>query len=136
MNGRWAPTCSCSRGPKNCLGVFYPYNGGIHPYGSSFFRCGVTEAGGVDGPAIAVPRGKAGRLPWTNSIDLNIAYRPNWAEGLQFKVDVFNVFNNQKVIAVSDVAEDGSTGLPLSTYGLARATQAPRSVRFMVQYDF
>ena len=122
--------------PKNCLGVFYPYNGGIHPYGSSFFRCGVTEAGGVDGPAIAVPRGKAGRLPWTNSIDLNIAYRPNWAEGLQFKVDVFNVFNNQKVIAVSDVAEDGSTGLPLSTYGLARATQAPRSVRFMVQYDF
>lgn len=123
--------------PKNCLGVFYPYNGdNIHPYGSSFFRCGTTEAGGVDGPAVATPRGKAGRLPWTNSLDLNIAYRPNWAEGLQFKVDVFNVFDNQKVTAVSDVGEDGSTGNPLATYGLARSTQAPRSVRFMVQYDF
>jgi carboxypeptidase family protein/TonB-dependent receptor-like protein len=125
--------------PKNCLGVFYPYNGdNIHPYGSSFFRCGVTEDGGADPetPAVAMPRGKAGRLPWTNSIDLNIAYRPNWAEGLQFKVDVFNVFDNQKVTAVSDVAEDGATGTPLDTYGVARSTQAPRSVRFMVQYDF
>jgi hypothetical protein len=122
--------------PKNCLGVFYPYNGDIHPYGSSFFRCGVTADGGVDGPAIAVPRGKAGRLPWTNSLDLNIAYRPNWAEGLQFKIDVFNIFDNQKVTAVSDVAEDGATGTPLDTYGVARSTQAPRSVRFMVQYDF
>jgi hypothetical protein len=49
---------------------------------------------------------------------------------------VFNIFDNQKVTAVSDVAEDGATGTPLDTYGVARSTQAPRSVRFMVQYDF
>ena len=122
--------------PKNCLGVYYPYNGGIHPYGSSFFRCGTTPDGGVDGPAEAVPRGTAGRLPWTNSLDLNVAYAPQWAKGLQFKVDVFNVFNTQKVTAVSEVAEDGTTGNPLATYDLARSTQAPRSMRFMVQYDF
>lgn len=122
--------------PKNCLGVLYPYNGGIHPYGSSFFRCGTTSAGGADGPAVAVPRGTAGRLPWTNTLDLNVAYLPRWAPGLQFKVDVFNVFDNQKVTAISEVAEDGTTGAPLATYGLWRSTQAPRSFRFMVQYDF
>ena len=122
--------------PKNCLGVLYPYHDGIHPYGSSFFRCGTTELGGADGPAVAVPRGTAGRLPWTNSLDLNVAYLPKWAPGLQFKVDVFNVFDQQKVTAQSDEAEDDATGAPLATYGVYRSTQAPRSVRFMVQYDF
>lgn len=139
--------------PKNCLGDLdldenpagVDTNGdgqpdanfSPHPYGSSFFRCGTTELG-ASGPVAVVPRGKAGRLPWTNSIDLNVAYAPLWAPGLQFKVDVFNVFDNQKVTAVSDVAENGAgtDGLPLATYGLARSYQAPRSVRFMVQYDF
>ncbi|RZA36816.1 MAG: TonB-dependent receptor [Lysobacteraceae bacterium] len=127
--------------PINCLGVLYPYNGGIHPYGSSFFRCGTTEAGGGPGvngpnPAVAVPRGTAGRLPWTNALDLSLAYRPNWASGLQFKVDVFNVLNNQKVTSLTEVAEDATTGAPLNTYLLPRTYQAPRTVRFMVQYDF
>ncbi|KRG39864.1 hypothetical protein ARC20_13435 [Stenotrophomonas panacihumi] len=122
--------------PQNCLGVLYPYHGGIHPYGSSFFRCGTTEAGGADGPSEAVPRGTYGRLPWTNSLDLNVAYLPQWAPGLQFKIDVFNVFDQQKVTAVSEVAEDGTTGAPLNTFGVYRSTQAPRSFRFMVQYDF
>ena len=122
--------------PKNCLGVLYPYHGDIHPYGSSFFRCGTTSAGGADGPAVAVPRGTAGRLPWTNTIDLNVAYLPKWAPGLQLKMDVFNVFDQQKVTAVSDEAEDDATGTPLATYGVYRSTQAPRSFRFMVQYDF
>lgn len=122
--------------PENCLGVLYPYNGGIHPYGAAFFRCGTTEAGGADGPSVAVPRGTAGRLPWTNTLDLNVAYLPKWAPGLQLKMDVFNVFNQQKPTSISEVAEDGTTGAPLSTYGLYRSTQAPRSFRFMVQYDF
>ncbi|QSX75382.1 TonB-dependent receptor [Lysobacter arenosi] len=122
--------------PINCLGVLYPYHGGIHPYGSSFFRCGTTEAGGRDGPAEAMPRGTAGRLPWTNSIDLNVAYFPSWATGLQFKMDIFNVFNNQKVTSVTEVAEDATTGAPLNTYLLPRTFQAPRQFRFMVQYDF
>jgi len=122
--------------PINCLGVLYPYHGGIHPYGASFFRCGTTEAGGVSGPSEPVPRGTAGRLPWTNSIDLNVAYFPKWASGLMFKIDVFNVFDSQKVTSVTEVAEDGTTGVPLNTYLVPRGFQTPRSVRFMVQYDF
>jgi hypothetical protein len=130
--------------PKNCLGDLdlnpAPGSGDNfdpHPYGSSFFRCGTTTDG-ASGNVVAVPRGKAGRLPWTNSLDLNVAYAPQWAVGLQFKVDIFNVLNNQKVIAIDEVAENGylTDGTPLNTYGLARAYQAPRSARFMVQYDF
>ncbi|MDI9239413.1 TonB-dependent receptor [Lysobacter sp. LF1] len=137
--------------PINCFGVL-PVgdvaDGDLHGYGASFFRCGTTSAGGgyLDtnndlvpdtlAPAGPAPRGTAGRLPWTNSIDLNIAYFPNWAKGLQFKVDVFNVFDNQKVTSVSEVAEDAVAGAPLDTYLIARTFQAPRAVRFMVQYDF
>jgi hypothetical protein len=130
--------------PVNCFGILYPYHGGIHPYGSSFMRCGTTPAGqsfdpvtGVpNGPSSAFPRGTKGRLPWTNNIDLNVAYKPSWAEGLQFKVDVFNVFNAQKVTSVIETAEDPTTGNPVNTYLLPTSFQAPRSVRFMAQYDF
>ena len=71
-----------------------------------------------------------------NSIDLNVAYAPNWAEGLQFKVDVFNLFNSQKVTSVIETAEDPTTGVPVNTYLIPASFQAPRAVRFMVQYDF
>lgn len=132
--------------PINCLGVLDTNpaepagpvsNYAPHPYGSGFMRCSNSEDGAqFDSTVRAVPRGTAGRLPTTTSLDLNVAFRPAFAPGLQFKVDVFNVFNSQKVTAVSEVAEDSATGNPLSTYLLPRSYQAPRSVRFMVQYDF
>jgi hypothetical protein len=126
--------------PRNCLGVL-PTGSSLHPYGSSFFRCGTTNDGqalvnGARAPAEAVPRGTAGRLPWTNQIDLNFAYKPNWADGLMVKVDVFNVFNEQEVVAVEDRAEDPSTGGVVSTYLVPRAFQIPRYFRFSLQYDF
>jgi hypothetical protein len=131
--------------PRNCLGVL-PTGSSLHPYGSSFFRCGTTNNGqalntetpaaGDRYPGEAVPRGTAGRLPWTNQIDLNFAYKPNWADGLMVKVDVFNVFNEQEVVAVEDRAEDPSTGAAVSTYLVPRAFQIPRYFRFSLQYDF
>ncbi|HWU70733.1 MAG TPA: TonB-dependent receptor, partial [Pseudoxanthomonas sp.] len=134
--------------PLNCFGVLYPYHGVYHPYGSSFMRCGTSETGqaidgngNVIGPVQAFPRGTKGRLPWTNQVDVNVRYAPMWAKGLQFKVDVFNVFNSQKVTSVSEIAEDASLttagpGTPLNTYMLPASFQPARSVRFMVQYDF
>ncbi len=114
--------------PKNCLGVLSPWPSptGTHPYGSSFFRC--------DG--IPTPRGTEGRLPWTRTFDLNVAYRPNFAEGLQFKVDIFNVFNSREVTSVNEQVEDASSGARLDVAFLPLSFQNPRTVRFMVQYDF
>ncbi|MGH8061668.1 MAG: TonB-dependent receptor [Pseudoxanthomonas sp.] len=143
--------------PINCLGVldqnpllpepagtdpdgdgnFGESNYAPHPYGSGFMRCSNSPDGASNDTTVsAVPRGTAGRLPTTTTFDLNVAYRPSFAPGLQFKMDVFNVFNSQKTVAVSEVAEDSATGNPLNTYLLPRAYQAPRSFRFMVQYDF
>ncbi|HJR74593.1 MAG TPA: TonB-dependent receptor [Luteimonas sp.] len=108
-----------------------------HPYGSSFMRCGTTTAGGSNDPTVvARPRGTAGRLPWTSQLDLNVAYTPNWAEGLTLKMDIFNVLNSQKVTSVTETAEVAATGNPSQTYLLPASFQAPRQVRFMVQYDF
>ncbi|MCI4568679.1 TonB-dependent receptor [Lysobacter sp. CFH 32150] len=108
-----------------------------HNYGSSFMRCGTTALGGADDAnVVRKPRGTSGRLPWTQNFDVNVAYRPSWAEGLQFKVDIFNVFNSQKVTSVNEVAEEAIDGQPSETYLVPLSFQAPRSVRFMVQYDF
>jgi hypothetical protein len=124
--------------PVNCLGVLdrdpnrapgtpaIPATYNPHPYGSSFMRCN----------NLPVPRGTAGRLPWTQNLDLNVAWAPNFVEGLQFKIDVFNVFNSQEVTSVNEVAEVAATGAPSETYLAPTSFQAPRAVRFMVQYDF
>ena len=83
-------------------------------------------------------RGTVGRTPWTSTLDLNLAYKPTWLEGLQFKMDVFNVLNNTKPISVNEIGEDaGGNPAPVAnTYLTPTAWQTPRSVRFMVQYDF
>ncbi|HWS77528.1 MAG TPA: TonB-dependent receptor [Thermomonas sp.] len=124
--------------PLNCLGVLDLNPGpgySPHPYGSSFMRCSPTGDATANN-SVAVPRGTKGRLPWTQQYDLNVAYAPSWMEGLQFKVDVFNVFNKQKVTSVNEQSEISATGAASNTYLLPASFQAPRSVRFMVQYDF
>ncbi len=128
--------------PKNCIGRDYYEAGDLgvveygasvgdpKPYGAAYFRCANInndEAGG---------RGGAGRLPWTRTLDLNAAYRPSFLPGLQFKVDVFNAANTQEVVSVSETGEDGTTGASLDTYAIPTSFQAPRSVRFLVQYDW
>ena len=124
--------------PLNCFGVLDQDPGpgyAPHPYGSSFMRCS-PSGDATNNDSVAIPRGTEGRLPWSSSLDLNVAYAPNWAEGLQFKVDVFNVLNSQKVTSVIETAETSATGAATATYLVPASFQAPRAVRFMVQYDF
>jgi hypothetical protein len=124
--------------PRNCFGVLDLNPGpgySPHPYGSSFQRCSPSGDATSD-DSVAIPRGSLGRLPWTQQYDVNLAYHPNWAKGLQLKIDVFNVFNKQKTLSVQEVAEDRVSGAALATYQIPTAFQQPRSVRFLVQYDF
>ena len=109
--------------PENCFG-YHP----VSPnYLNSYFYCGGE----------LVPRGTAGRTPWTKSVDMNVRYAPAFADGnLAFKIDVFNIFNADGVTAVDEAGED-SNGAPRPLYYLTPTNwQAPRSVRFSVQYDF
>jgi hypothetical protein len=130
--------------PQNCFGVYGndPVN-----YRVAYFSCDASEPrdettntpGGRNNGYTIVPRGTAGRNPWTTTFDVNVTYRPSFADGkLAFKVDVFNLFNADKPTAVDEEGETstGSASAAAPTYLTPLNWQTPRSVRFMVQYDF
>jgi hypothetical protein len=121
--------------PVNCFGAYGAR--ADHGYANGYFSCdtGAPDADQNNGYTI-VPRGSQGTTPWTKTLDLNVAYKPSFAQGLQFKVDVFNVFNAQSASTFDEFGED-TVGNPVpETYKRATGYQAPRAVRFMVQYDF
>ncbi|NUS59533.1 MAG: hypothetical protein HOQ01_01160, partial [Lysobacter sp.] len=127
--------------PINCFGFLGGSN--TSRYGNSYFSCDPqdpfideeVDGSGNNGNTV-VPRGSSGRLPWTTSLDMNVAYHPSWMEGLQFKVDVFNVLNSRDAVSVNEFGEDAGGFPQPTTYKMATGWQQPRSVRFMVQYDF
>jgi hypothetical protein len=94
------------------------------------------RSGGNNGTTI-VPRGSAGRTEWQRTLDLNVAYKPNWADGhLTMKMDVFNVLNEHAVTTVIEQGENAAGEPQPDRYKSPTGFQTPRSVRFMVQYDF
>ncbi len=144
--------------PTSCIGVLEGL--GVSHYGNIHFSCNLDkdprsglspgfvpvpgytptpgDSGDTDNGSTVIGRGTVGRTPWTQTIDLNVAYKPTWFKGLQFKVDVFNVLNNAKPISVNEIGEDAG-GSPISvanSYRTPTAWQTPRSVRFLLQYDF
>ncbi len=120
--------------PINCIGV---YGNDPAGYRSSYFSCdpGLPTSGRDNGTTI-VPRGSAGRLPWQRNLDMNVRYAPSWAEGLSFKVDVFNVLNSKAAINVNENFET-SVGRPdPNNYKRATGFQNARAVRFTARYEF
>jgi hypothetical protein len=113
--------------PTNCFGGGNGTVGGIPSYGSSFFYC----EGKITG------RGRGKRLPWTWTLSPNLVYTPAYAKGLTMQLDVINLFNNAKPIAISEVAERGADqAYYATTYRVPKHYQTPRFVRLMAQYDF
>jgi hypothetical protein len=112
--------------PKTCLGYFGP-SGTDDPlsYGSSYHWCDGTPT----------PRGTTGFTPWTHQLNLNVDYRPDWAQKkLDFNLAIFNVFNEQK--PVQYVSGFGEPGAYSATYDRAYQFEAPRFARFSVAYDW
>ena len=134
--------------PINCFGYLGGYE--TSRYANSYFSCDLDSNpdDNADNGSTVVPRGSAGRTPWTKTLDLNIAYKPAFADGrLTFKADIFNVTGSHEAVAVYEDGED-SAGNPqaggvdadgnprANLYKYPTAWQAPRMVRLMVQYDF
>ena len=120
--------------PKTCLGTNVdseeglndPYGeefGGSH-YGAEYYWCGGKPA----------PRGSLGRLPTEKRLDLSLAYNPNFMKGLSLKLDVFNAFNSQTVLARQETYDDGSGETIEANYGEGRTFQTERNMRFTVEY--
>ncbi|OGT58497.1 MAG: hypothetical protein A3E01_09800 [Gammaproteobacteria bacterium RIFCSPHIGHO2_12_FULL_63_22] len=126
--------------PINCFG-FLGGSGTSH-YANGYFSCSPNipnqpgNGSGNNGFDV-VPRGSAGRTEWSRTLDLNVAYKPNWADGhLMFKADVFNVLNEHAVTTVIEQGENAAGTPQPDRYKTPTGFQTPRSVRFMVQYDF
>ena len=93
--------------------------------------------GGNNNGTTIVPRGSRGRTEWQRSLDLNVAYKPTWADGrLTMKFDVFNALNSHAVTQVIEQGENAQGEPQPDRYKTPTAFQAPRSFRFMLQYDW
>lgn len=132
--------------PINCFGFLGGTN--TSHYANSYFSCDPltpgapgtpprSEDGGGNNGYTIVNRGTAGRLPWTQKLDMNVSWKPAFADDhLTFKVDVFNVLNSTKSVTVNEFGEDAAGNPQPNVYKTATGWQTPRAVRFMVQYDF
>jgi len=96
------------------------------------------------GESVLGKRGNGRVLPWTYSLDLNAAYTLKLANGnkLTFQLDIFNVFNSQKITAVNQ-RRDYSRATTLSVpgrinenYMRPKEFEAPRSGRVTARYEF
>ncbi len=120
--------------PRNCFGI---YNGTSDPaavaYGVASFYCDVTDDGVNNG--VLTPRGSLGRNPWVRQLDLQVNYKPAWAEGLAFTMDAVNIFNADGNYSSQENGEEAG-GEPRSDHLFPSQLQGGRFIRFGVGYDF
>lgn len=92
-------------------------------------------------------RGNAGRTPWTNTFDVQVAYTKKMGgnQKLTLQVDVFNLFNAQKPTELYEINDysratttvgAGAGNLLNYNYDSPTSFQAPRSVLFTARYEF
>jgi hypothetical protein len=86
------------------------------------------------------PRGAEGTTPSTSQLDLNLAYDLNMGgkQHMRFMVDIFNVFNSQKAVAVDQRynLSGNDVGQTNPYYLKGILFQAPLSIRIGVRYSF
>ena len=126
--------------PKNCIGNYggtpWTPDGATATqadldYGNVYRYC---TTGGVTSYS---PRGSAGNLPLDARLDMNLTYRPAMVKGLQFRVDLFNVFNRQTVQAIDELHEPaGDPATVSATYGRVISYTAPAALKFTATYDY
>lgn len=113
--------------PMNCRGAYPNIDPESPNYGSYHFFCN----------GVAAPRGTYGRLPETVRLDLSARYAPNWAEGLSFGVNVYNVTNRQSIANINELYNQGTSDTTINTNWMrVQSYTTPRYVEFVVRYDW
>jgi hypothetical protein len=113
------------------IGIDFAYFG---LYAGSSFYCA-----DANGNQVAGHRGDRGRTPWIYNLDLSLGYTPEWADKkLTLEARVFNVFNTQRVTEYNENSQLGSGLSPEPDLNFLNAVnyQTPRSVEFVVRYEF
>ncbi|MGB8338305.1 MAG: TonB-dependent receptor [Burkholderiales bacterium] len=108
--------------PVNCIGNHPTIDPNVD-YGSSYRYCN----------GVPSPRGSTGSLPWDKRVDLNFVFKSETVKGLAFKVDIFNVTDEQTAQTIDEVYNVGNTVSP--TYGRVLSYTAPRSFKFSLGYE-
>ncbi|WP_266169748.1 TonB-dependent receptor domain-containing protein [Dyella subtropica] len=115
-----------SGAPKACMGYFGANEADPSSYGSSYHSC----AGKIS------PIGSNGRMSWTKKLDLNVEYRPAFADHkLAFSLAVFNVLNERKAVQ-NEATYESSQYTVSNTYNRGVYFESPRYARMAVSYDF
>lgn len=124
--------------PINCNGYIPLDDTGIDAgnlvfYSASSFYCLDEDLNTVLGS-----RGDRGRTPWTYNVDASLAYMPQWADDkLTLQMDVFNVFNLQRVTEYYETGEASRSTPTFEPNFLNDVNyQTPRSIRFTARYEF
>ena len=120
--------------PNSCLGLYGPGQtdpaayGGNTGYGSSYHWCN----------GMPTPTGTTGFTPWTHQLNLQVDYRPAFAQHkLDFSLQVHNVFNEQNVQQFESQLNNGANAGSYSPYYLLPySLENPRYMQFGVSYDF
>lgn len=97
-------------------------------------------------------RGDNGRTPWTAQFDLNVTYRPRWADHkLALAMDVYNLFNSHKPTRYNEFHDDlldrgfdqpdlpeGDAHVygPSANYNNIQDFQTARYVQLSARYDW
>lgn len=116
-----------SGAPKNCLGYYPGDNYDPMGYYAAYHFCFGQPS----------PPGAAGRMPWTQRLDLGVTYRPMFAQQkLAFGLDVFNALNRQEPAQWNATSESSSRYTVPNTYGIGMFYSQPRYVRLSVSYDY
>jgi hypothetical protein len=132
-----------SGSPRSCIGFVpsdIPDNGSYYSSASSYY---CLDDNGT--PTLG-KRGDNGRTPWTQKLDLQVAYMPKMGDGkFTLQLDIFNVFNSQRVVTYNEVKDYSrtTTGASTDTGGQISANylqptsfQTPRYFRLTGRYEF
>ncbi len=137
-------TTLASGRPLSCIGYVPPtvpdFEGASSYTSASAYYC-IKDP---NKPAVLVQRGSVGRTPWTKTLDLSVAYTPNWGnKKVTLQADVFNLLNSQtatELNEVQDYSRAASNGAPpyrvSQNYLSPTSMQTPRYVRLTARYEF
>ncbi|TAN06522.1 MAG: TonB-dependent receptor [Rhodanobacteraceae bacterium] len=116
--------------PRMCRGAYGPNQIRLHT-GSQYHWC----AGIPIAPGSGVPPDGTKSTPWIHNVNLSVDYKPGWAQHkLDFKLQVFNVFNKQTPTFYGDYFI--TTGSPGFYYNMIEARMPPRSAQFSIAYNW
>lgn len=99
----------------------------------------ISQVGYGIGERLCEPRGSGGRTPTIWSLDVGAQYNMKlFKTSLGFRVDIFNITNEQRVNAVDEVwtGDNISNAKENDKWGMPISTQAPRSVRLALRWTF